>query len=110
VVTDILKKLEKKFGKETPSAVTRGPIHDYLGMTTYYSVKGKVKFYMFDYIEQILGEVDSKLMSGSFETPAASQLLNVDDDEVNLNKKEADAFHRNVTSLLFLLKQARPDL
>jgi len=44
VVTDILKKLEETFGKKTPIAVTRGPIHDYLGMTIDYSVKGKVKF------------------------------------------------------------------
>ena len=52
VVTDILETLEEKFGKETSIAVTRGPIHDYLaGMTIDYSVEGKVKFYMFHYIE-----------------------------------------------------------
>jgi len=30
VVTDILEKLEEKFGKEPSIAVTRGPIHDYI--------------------------------------------------------------------------------
>jgi len=79
-------------------------------MTIDSSVKGKVKFYMFDYIEQIICEVDRKLMSGSSKTPAASQLFSVDDDEVKLDKKEADAFHRNVARLLFLSKRARPDL
>ena len=44
VVTDILEKLEDKFGKEKSIAVTQGPIHDYLGMTIDFSVKGKVKF------------------------------------------------------------------
>ena len=103
VVTDILKKLEEKFGKEKLIAVTKEYIHNYLGMTIDYSVKG-------NYIEQILGEVDIKLMSGSSKTPAASQLFSVDDDGVKLNKKETDVFHRNVARLLFLSKRARPDL
>ena len=110
VVTDTLDKLGKKFGKETPISVTRGPIHDYLGMTIDYSVKGKVKFYMFDYIEQVLSEVDSTLMVGSSKTPAGAQLFSVSDDGIKLNRKEADAFHRNVARLLFLSKRARPDL
>ena len=41
VVTEILEKLEDKFGKETPIAITQGPVHDYLGMIIDYSVKGK---------------------------------------------------------------------
>ena len=45
-----INKLEKKFGKESSVTVTRGPVHDYSGMTIDYSVKGKVKFYMFDHI------------------------------------------------------------
>ena len=79
-------------------------------MTIDFSVEGKVKFYMFDYIEQVLSEVDSKLMAGASTTPAATHLFEVDDDAVKLNKKEADAFHRNVARLLFLSKRARPDL
>ena len=75
VVTDMLNKLEKKIGKESSVTVTRGPMHDYLGMTIYYSVKGKLKFYMFDYIEQILSEVDSRLMSGASVTPATTHLF-----------------------------------
>jgi len=58
VVTDMLNKLEKKFGKESSVTVTRRPVHDFLGVTIDYSGKGKVKLYMFDYIEQILSEVD----------------------------------------------------
>ena len=79
-------------------------------MLIYYSVEGKVKFYMFDYIEQILSEVDSKLMSRASVTPTATHLFNVNDVAVKLSRKEADAFHRNVAQLLFLLKQVRPDL
>ena len=110
VVTDLLEQLEGRFGKETPIAITRGRIHDYLGMTIDYSIKSKVKFYMFDYIEQILGEVDSDLMKGSGVTPAGKHLFQTHEDGAKLNKKEADAFHRNVARLLFLSKRARPDI
>ena len=64
MVTDMFIKLEEKFGKESSVTVPRGPVHDCLGITIDYSVEGKVKFYMFDYIEQILSEVDRKLMMG----------------------------------------------
>ena len=89
VVTDMLTKLGETFGKESSVTVTRGLVHDCVGMTIYYSVEGKVKFYMFDYIEQILSEIDSKLMSGA---------------------SVVDASHRNVALLLFRSKRSRPDL
>ena len=73
-------------------------------------MKGKVKFYMFDYIEQILSELDSSLMSGSSVTPAAAHLFKVNDGAVKLSWRKADAFHRNVARLLFLSKRARPNL
>ena len=92
MVTDMLNKLEKKFGKESSVTVTRGPVHDYLGMTIDYSEKGKVKFYMFDYIEQILSEVDSKLMMGASVTPAAAHLFNVNDGAVKLSRKKLTRF------------------
>ena len=49
-VDHLLKQLSDRFGKETPLTVTRGDVHDYLGMTIDFSIKGNVKFYMFDYI------------------------------------------------------------
>ena len=33
VVTDIIQLIDGEFGKEAPITVTRGKIHDYLGMT-----------------------------------------------------------------------------
>ena len=65
VVSDTIRKLEERFGKESSITVTRGPVHDYLGMTIDYSTKGEVKFYMYKYLEQVLSEVDHYLMCGS---------------------------------------------
>ena len=37
VVDDMIHKLEQQFGNESPITVTRGAVHDYLGMTIDYS-------------------------------------------------------------------------
>ena len=110
VVTSLIHQLEEKFGKESKMTVNRGASHDHLGMTIDYSIKGKVKFYMFDYIEQVLGEVDPSMMKGSSITPAASHLFNVNEAATKLSNKDGDQFHRSVAQLLFLSKRARPDL
>lgn len=45
VVTDIIiKLLEHIFRNEAPLIVIRGKVHEYLGMTIDYSVKGKATF------------------------------------------------------------------
>ena len=38
----VLASLNRKYGKETPLTITRGDLHDYLGMTLDYSTDGKV--------------------------------------------------------------------
>ena len=43
-------------------------------------------------------------------TPAKSNLFTVDPNSSLLNTKEADAFHRRTTRLLFAAKRARPDI
>ena len=43
VVDRIIKMLEAEFGKEAPLTIRRGKIHDYLGMTLYFSIDGKVQ-------------------------------------------------------------------
>jgi hypothetical protein len=40
VNTDIIKIINDEFGKESPITITRGKVHDYLGMTLDYSEKG----------------------------------------------------------------------
>jgi len=104
VVDDTIRKLKERFGNESSITVTCGKVHGYLGMTIDYSTKGEVKFYMYDYIKQVLSEVDSSLMCGSSTSPATRNLFTINDEGIKLGKKDADAFHRNVTRLLFLSK------
>jgi hypothetical protein len=110
VITDVLGKLSEEFGKEAPLTITRGKIHDYLGMTLEYSTPGKVKITMVDYIEKMLRGVPDD-MDNEAATPAPNHLFEVnEDDPEKLDEDKAITFHHNVAKLLFLCKRARPDI
>jgi hypothetical protein len=83
-------------------------VHDYLGITIGYSENGKVKFTMYDYVEDILEDMPGD-MKGTAPTPASDNLFDVDEDSAALNEKESDFFHRAKARLLFAAKRARPD-
>ena len=110
VVSDTIRKLEESFGKGLSITVTCGLVHDYLETTIDYYTKGEVKFYMYDYIEQVLSKVDHSLMSGSSTSSATRNLFTINDEDSKLSKQDDDSFHRNVAKLLFLSKRARPDI
>ena len=110
VVEDILAKLQKRFGKEAPLTVTRGKVHDYLGMTIDFSVEGKVMFKMNDYVQNMLDETPESLMKGAMSSPAANHLFEVDADAVKLEDVDAETYHHLVAKLLYLAKRSRPDI
>jgi hypothetical protein len=108
-VEAIIKAIEQKYGKEDPVTVTRGKIHDYLGMTIDFSEDGKVKFTMFDYIENLLeGAPDD--MDGTAVTPAGVHLFDVNDSADKLCGAESDLYHHITAQLLYLCKRACPDI
>jgi hypothetical protein len=110
VIDDVLNDLNNTFGtNKKPLAATTGDIHDYLGITIDYSEKGKVKFTMYDYLEDIIEGMPDD-MNGTAPTPASDNLFDVEEDSPPLNEKETDFFHRTTARLLFAAKRARPDL
>ena len=110
VVDKVLAMLNKEFGKEAPLTVTRGLIHDYVGMTIDYTEKGNVKFTMFDYLEEILQNLPDELKGCESPTPAADHLFKVDHEAAKLNEERSDRFHHYVAKLLYMSKRARPDI
>jgi len=52
VVENIQKKLNDKFGQESPLTTCGGKVLEYLGMKIDYRQKGKVKFSMYEYIKK----------------------------------------------------------
>jgi hypothetical protein len=109
VNTDVIKLIDDEFGKEAPLTITRGKVHDYLGMTLDYTEEGKVKIKMMDYVEKMLADLP-KEMDGEAPTPAANHLFDVDDDCPLVSEEKAQFFHTYVAKTLFLCKRARPDL
>jgi hypothetical protein len=109
VNTNIINKINDEFGKESPLTITRGKIHDYLGMALDYSEKGKVKIKMLDYIDKIIADLPAN-MDGEAPSPTANHLFTVNDDQTKVGEKKAQFFHAYVAKTLFLCKQAISDL
>jgi hypothetical protein len=105
----IINLISEEFGKESPITVTRGKVHEYLGMTLDYSKDGKVMIKMLDYVEKMLTDLD-KEMDGLAETPAADHLFTVNEGQKKVSEEKAQFFHTYVAKTLFLCKRARPDL
>ena len=111
VVDGIIEDLRLEFAKQAPLTVRRKKVHEYLGMTIDYSTEHKVKFTMFDYLEDIIANLPNELRTNRNTTsPAAAHLFTVNPDSEKLKQREADMFHHYVAKLLFASKRARPDL
>jgi hypothetical protein len=88
---------------------TRGSVHEYLGMTLDYSIKGEVRIGMSEYVKKMIEHFGEDL-SEPAKTPAAQHLFQVREDAQPLNEKQAQKFHNTVAKGLFLCKRARLDL
>jgi hypothetical protein len=109
VNTDIIKRINEEFGKEFPITITRGKVHNYLGMTLDYSKKVKVKIKMLDYVDKMLADLPTE-MDGEAPSPAANHLLTVNYDHIKVDEKKAHLFHTYVAKTLFICKRERPNL
>ena len=98
-----------QYDKIAPLTITRGRVHDYLGMRIDYSQKDKVIITQYDYINDILTSLPDD-MKGTAVQPARKYLFTVNEDAIKLDTKTADLFHHYTAQPLFLSKRARPDL
>jgi hypothetical protein len=109
VNTDVIELINNEFGEQAPLTITRGKVHDYLGMTLDFTEVGKVKIKMIDYVKKMLADLP-KEMNGESPTPAGDDLFTVDDSKEKVSESRAQFFHTYVAKTLFLCKRARPDL
>jgi hypothetical protein len=80
VIDLVLTDLNNEFGTtKKPLAATTGHIHDYLGIPINYGEIGKIKFTMYDYLEDILSEMPDD-MNGTALTPATDHMFETEDD------------------------------
>jgi hypothetical protein len=91
--------------------VSRGNIHKYLGMTLEYSVPGKVKITMLNYINDILAAFDkAEPKGGGTKTSSAPDSLSkVDEDCEKLTQATAVEFHNLVAKTVYATKRERPE-
>jgi hypothetical protein len=110
VVSTIIGKIASIFRIEAPLTVTRGKVHEYLGMNLDFSKESKVIVTMDTYIQGVLDEAPED-MSGIASSPAASHLFQINNlNPERLEKVTAELFHTMVAKLLFLSKRARPNI
>ena len=102
--------LNEMYGAHGDVTCTRGPVHDYLGMSFDFSEKGKVLIDMVKYIESMVDEYSVKLgASDTAPTPAADDLFAASTGQL-LCKADKDEFHTFVAKGLFVCKRAQPDI
>jgi Reverse transcriptase (RNA-dependent DNA polymerase) len=106
VVTDIILKIEERFGKMT---VTRGTEHTFLGMFFVFYPDGTVTISMKSYLEEAIAEADTKITKIAA-TPSKRDLFESDAKSPPLSKKESENFHSIVAKLLYVSFRVRADI
>ena len=102
--------MEEEFGQETPLTITRGPIHEYLGMTLDFTEKGRVVVKMSNYIKNMLKDALAS-MDGHAATPAVTHLFKINTDNPDLLcKEQKELFVHLVMQGLYLSQRGWPDI
>ena len=96
--------VESKLREIEKCTVIRGNIHEYLGMTLEFSVKGKVKVRMDDYTENIIQAFSQKLKSTDMAITPAGDNIFENGNGNPLAKSQAEDFHTMVVKALFYQK------
>jgi hypothetical protein len=108
-VTKIIEWLKGIYGDNMH--VSRGLVHEYLGMKLDYKVKGEVKITMVDYLKGVIGDFP-EVIDGTAPTAASEHLFDVrpDEERVLLEEERARAFHHAVAQLIFVSSRACKDI
>ena len=88
--------------------VTTGNVHNYCGMTLIFEDES-VKINMKEYLKDTINEFPEDC-SKTANTPAATHLFEVKDNQTKLDKKMKQIFHTYVAKMLFVSKRGRPDI
>jgi hypothetical protein len=105
----LIKKLGNRYGGVSPLTVSRGKIHEFLGMVIDFTRKGEVSLDMQKHIQDIL-ETGTTDMKGRAETPASSHLFQTRLEATRLEPKDGDLFRTLIAKILYVAGRSRPDL
>jgi hypothetical protein len=106
VVTKIIKRIEKRFGKMT---VTRGNKHVFLGMHVEYNENSTASIGMEEHLQEAISDFGEHIEK-SVTSPATRDLFQVDESSEALNDARRETFHSVTAQLLYTAMRARPDV
>ena len=111
VVNDHIKMLDEEHGSKDPLSVSRGKIHEYLGMTIDFNeILGACIITQYDFIKKLHSGLADGLRGKSRGAPDPDFLFKVDKDLDKLNKKDKEHYHEVTAKCLWLSQRSRPDM
>jgi hypothetical protein len=110
VVSNFICWIKEQYGKIGEVKVTRGKVHEYLGMKLRYNIPGQAYIDMVDYVKHMLEGFPKDQVEKSSKSPWNDNVFKVDEKSIALNDSERELFHTVVAQGLFLCKRARPDI
>ena len=106
VVEDIVSKIEEKFPGLT---ITRGKVHDFIGMKFTFRDDGKLDVDLRDYLKEAISDFGEDL-GPQVSTVAGKWLFEINDKARKLPIDKAEIFHSIVAKLLWVAQRGRPDI
>ena len=112
VVSDFMKWINDTYGAIGEVKVTRGKLHEYLGMKLDYIMKGQVSIDMVEHIKSMVESFPQEYLSKMkrVASPWNENLFKVNESSPSLPKEMAEQFHTTTAQGLFVCKRARPDI
>jgi len=86
-----------------------GLVHNYLGMTLDFSVKGTVSVTMDGMVKDIVATSITKDLDKKTTSPARDNLFTVDHDEELVHETQREAFHSTVMKIAYVARRVRPE-
>ena len=108
ITTLYINKLQKEYGKMDALTVTRGKVHEYLGMTVDWRIAGLVNFSQYDGIKKLLKSLPD-CMNGLKNTAAPEHLFKTDDESCPLDPSRKEQYHTITAKSLWFSQRSRPD-
>ena len=111
IVTLFIKKLEHVYGKRDPLTITRGLVHEYLGMTFDLREKGEVILSQYDFVKKLHDDLPDEMKTGRYRyTPAPDDLFKISESSPKLDCGRKETYHHIAAKTLWLSQRSRNDI
>ena len=79
-----------------------GKVHEYLGITIDFRVKGEVALSQYDYIKKMYNSLPDDMKDDYRKTPAPENFFKISRDSANLDDARREEYHTITTKTLWL--------